>query len=138
MTRLCSGILLLCLGIAACATEPDAPRADPLEGAWVMVEGTYTTPDTTITMSIPQKKILSDGHFAFGRPNELGAFAGGGRYTYSGGTYTEIIEYHSDTLRVREGRRLIFDARLEGDSVWIHSGAIDSSFHLEERWRRLR
>lgn len=126
---------VLALLVAACGGEQAAERG-PLVGAWQMVEGTYTDADTTVTVTTPQVKILTDGHFAFGRMNPNGAFAGGGRYTFDGSTYTEIVEYHSDTLALRRGE-LTFDARIEGDSVWFHSGNIGPNFHLEEVWRRI-
>lgn len=131
--RLVVPILLLL--VAACEGGPAAERG-PLVGAWQMVEGTYTDADTTMTVTTPQVKILTDEHFAFGRMNPNGAFAGGGRYTFDGSTYTEIIEYHSDTLALRRGQ-IAFEARLEGDSLWYHSGNIGENFHLEEVWRRV-
>ncbi len=132
MTRSFPLALLAVVLLAAC--QPADPRG-PLEGAWIMLEGTYTDPDTTLTVTRPQVKILTRDHFAFGRQSELGAFAGGGRYTFDGTTYTEIVEYHSDTLAF--GRTLTFEARLEGDSLWYHSGNIGPTYYLEEIWRRI-
>ena len=65
--------LLVALPIfAACSPQPD--ERQPLEGAWEMISGTYTTPDTTTEITTPQIKILTESHFAFGRQNEFGAF----------------------------------------------------------------
>jgi hypothetical protein len=128
----CSWLVVILL--AAC--QP-VPQRGPLEGAWEMVSGRYTTtnPDTTIEVTRSQIKILTATHFAFGRQSELGAFAGGGRYTLQDSTYTEIVEYHSDTLAIDQ--TLPFNYRLEGDSLWYHSGNIGPTVYLEEVWRRI-
>ena len=132
--RLASLLLVALPLLAACS--PESERS-PMEGAWEMISGTYTTtnPDTTWELTMPQIKILTESHFAFGRQNEFGAFAGGGRYTVDSDNYTEIIEYHSDPLAV--DTTLVFDYRLEGDTLWYHSGNIGPNFHLEEVWRRV-
>ena len=121
--------------LAACSPQPE--EATPLEGAWEMVSATYTDADTTMEVDLSQVKILTDSRFAFGRQNEASAFAGGGRYEVddSDSTYTEIVEYHSDPLAA--GERLVFKYRLEGDSLWYHSGNIGPDFYLEEVWRRV-
>ncbi len=106
-----------------------------LEGAWEMVSGTYTTPDTTMVLTIGQVKVLTSTHFAFGRMNPDGAFAGGGTYSFDGSTYTEFVQYHSDPAA--NDTTLSFAARIEGDSLWYHEGTIGPDFHLREVWRRL-
>ena len=106
-----------------------------LEGVWEMVSGTYTDADTTVVLEIPQIKVLTKAHFAFGRMNPDGAFAGGGTYTFDGTTYTEIVDYHSDPAA--NDTTLIFSAHVEGDSVWHHEGTIGPNFHLQETWRRV-
>ena len=118
--------------LAACSPQPEH---NALEGSWEMISGTYTDPDTTTELTIPQVKILTESHFAFGRQNEFGAFAGGGRYTLDDSSYTEIVEYHSDPAAA--GNTLVFRYRIEGDSLWYHSGNIGPDFHLEEVWRRV-
>lgn len=118
--------------LAACGPEPDR---GPFEGAWEMISGTYTTPDTTVELRIPQVKILTQTRFAFGRQNEESAFAGGGRYTVNGDEYTEIVEYHSDPQAA--DTTLVFEYQIEGDTLWYHSGNIGPNFHLEEVWRRI-
>ena len=131
LAALLLGVLPL---LAACSPEPER---GPMEGAWEMISGTYTTtdPDTTWELTIPQIKILTQSHFAFGRQNEFGAFAGGGRYTVDDEHYTEIVEYHSDPLAA--DTTLVFDYRIEGDTLWYHSGTIGPNFRLEEVWRRV-
>ena len=124
---------LACVGLlAGCMAPSDRSQ---LEGAWQMISGTYTTPDTTMVLAIPQVKVLTESHFAFGRMNPDGAFAGGGTYTFDGSTYTEFVAYHSNPAA--NDTALVFTARIEGDSIWYHEGTIGPNFHLMETWRRL-
>ena len=103
-----------------------------------MVDATYTDADTTTTLQLQdvrQTKILTASHFAFGRQQEEGAFAGGGKYLYEEGNYMEIIDFHSNSDLI--GDTLVFECRLEGDSLWYHTGQIGENFLLTELWRRV-
>jgi hypothetical protein len=123
--------------LVACGPQGTANRQQTnIEGAWQMVSGTYTTPDTSIVLYSPQMKILTATHFAFGRMNPDGAFAGGGEYRLDGNRYTEIVRYHSDPAA--NDTTLIFDAAFDGDSLWYHEGTIGPNFHLKEVWRRVK
>ncbi len=114
--------------------EP-ADNRGPLEGAWELREATYTTPDTSMGLDQTMVKILTAGHFAFGRQGEEGPFAGGGRYEFDGETYTEIVEYHIDPQALDQV--LTFDIEIEGDSVWYHSGNVGENLFIEEVWHRI-
>ena len=122
--------LAFALLLAACQDPPN-----PLMGTWEMIDAKYTDADTTITLTTEQTKILTATHFAFGRQQEEGAYAGGGPYLFDGTTYTEIIDYHSNSELI--GDTISFDCRIEGDSLWYHSGDLGTNFHLEEIWRRV-
>src|SRR5688572_30011299 len=59
---------------------------------------------------------------------------GGGTYTFSGGKYTEIIEFFSrDSTRV--GASLTFDGSVK-DGIWNHSGKSSKGDPLNELWAR--
>ena len=103
-----------------------------------MQEARYTDADTTTTIELSnlrQTKILTASHFAFGRQQEEGAYSGGGPYMFDGETYTEIIDFHSNSDYI--GDTLTFNARLEGDSLWYHTGKIGENFQLYEVWLRI-
>lgn len=111
--------------------------SDALEGTWELVSLKLIYADSTVdrTGEIPPTlKILNSTHFAFGRQmGEEEVYAGGGRYSFDGDTYTEHIEFHSASGIV--GQSITFDARVE-DDLWYHSGLIDD-FTLEEVWRKV-
>ncbi len=123
----------LVLTVSACQDQNG-----PLEGTWEMVSATYTDADTTTTLvlsDVRATKILTSDHFAFGRQQDEGAYAGGGMYTYQDGSYTEVIQFHSNSDWLTD--TLQFKARIEGDSLWYHSGTLGENFVLDEIWRRV-
>ncbi|MDX1430592.1 MAG: hypothetical protein R3282_09900 [Rhodothermales bacterium] len=125
--------ILLCAVVSSIGCE--AAERGPLEGAWEMIAATYTLADSTYDPGFRQTKILTAEHFSFGRQTDQGPLCGGGRYTFDGTTYAETIDYHFNASHV--GRRLSFDVRLEGDSLWYHSGTVGENFRIEEVWRRV-
>ena len=141
-------LVLLLAVIAAPAAAQNAPvgedRSDALVGTWEMVSQREVYADTTIDRGRflgPSYKILNKTHFAFGRQLIVDGvpaddvFAGGGRYRYDGKSrYVEYVEYHESAPTV--GLEIEFDCRLQGDSLWFHTGTI-GDMRLEEVWRRL-
>lgn len=125
-------ILTTVVILTGCAIES---KRGPLEGAWEMESATYTLADSTYDPGFTQTKILTAEHFSFGRQTDTGALSGGGRYSFDGETYTETIDYHYNASHV--GKSLSFEARLEGDSIWHHSGQIGENYHIYEVWRRV-
>ena len=132
----CVMAVLLCMGMLGCGH-----RSGKLVGTWEMVFPSSTSPDHpaegAATGETPVK-ILSETHFAFGSVGPGGrTYAGGGRYTLDGDTYTEIIAYHFNPRLV--GETIAFTCRLDGDR-WYHSGIFEidgEHFHIEEIWRRI-
>ncbi|HUV35350.1 MAG TPA: hypothetical protein VMX58_00240 [Patescibacteria group bacterium] len=108
-----------------------------LVGSWEMVIPSGTS--TERFAGDPPVKILTETHFAFGCMGPDGImYAGGGRYTLDGDTYTETIAYHFNPKLA--GRTLSFTCRLDGDR-WHHSGIFEidgERFNIEEIWRRIR
>lgn len=94
---------------------------------------------TAIHTSGPRKtiKVLSTTRFQWAAINtETGEFfgTGGGNYSFTGGRYTENIEFFSrDSSRV--GMSLSFDGRLEGKD-WYHSGKSSKGDPINEVWSR--
>lgn len=129
-------LLFVILSHSAPAVLGQLP-SNALEGTWEMVSQHLVYADSTVdrTDQIPPTlKILNSTHFSFGRQmGEEEVYAGGGRYTFDGATYTEHIEYHSASGLV--GQSITFDANVEGDT-WHHNGRIQD-FVLEEVWRRV-
>ena len=129
-------LLLLVPGSQALAQAP----ANHLEGSWRLIKQTLVYPDTTIIRdTVPAStKILNSTHFSWGYQTDDGedVLAGGGRYELKNGTtYIEHIDYHTSPPLV--GMALEFEAEIEGDSLWHHTGRI-GNFVLKEVWRRIR
>jgi hypothetical protein len=130
------------VGLLAPATFAQSSSAssesNPLIGAWRMVSYTLEFPDTTTSetdIDNPQTKIFTPTHFAFGYQTEDGqkVVAGGGSYELEDETYTEHVEYHTETSYV--GEELTFTVNVEGDTL-IQSGPIGEG-HLREVYVRI-
>lgn len=138
--RTATALVLLLLVLPLASVWAQAP-ANPLEGSWRMIKQTLVYEDTTIVREEnqvpPSTKILNSTHFSWGYQTDDGedVLAGGGRYTFEGDTYIEYIDYHTSPPLV--GMELTFEATLEGDSLWHHTGRI-GSFVLKEVWRRVK
>jgi hypothetical protein len=145
------------IGLQGC----DHHKANPLEGAWELVDAKYTPADPAFSLSrYRQIKILTGTHWAFlsqdksapkmtgGGDTELLAAAktfsaGGGTYTLQGDAYTERVEFFYIPNFV--GASLKFKIKWDGDE-WIQTGTIpvkalglgDKDMELYERYRRVK
>jgi hypothetical protein len=131
-----SALFLLICSLGCCH------RSGRLVGTWEMVFPGQAPPRGESVDESPGDtpiKILNDSHFAFGSVGPYGmVYAGGGRYTLEGETYTEVITYHFDPKLV--GKSVSFTCRLDGDR-WYHSGIFEvdgEHYHIEEIWRRIK
>lgn len=119
---------LACVMLSACAATRPA-----LEGAWECVE------PAPVPGEVAAVKVLSDGHFAFGRPSPAGdtVFAGGGTYVYQDRTYTETVAWHWAPKLV--GQTIVFDCSMK-DGLWYHRATFEAGgerFEINEIWRRV-
>ena len=100
--------------------------ASPVVGTWQLLSGTLIEKgDTTVTdytKNLSFIKIINATHFAFlqhdkskGKDSAAVFVAGGGRYSLSGNTYTEHLEYCS--AREWEDHDFPFTIRLNGDTL---------------------
>jgi hypothetical protein len=147
----------IAVGLQGCTPE----KASPLEGAWEMVDATYTPADPTFSLSTQRQiKLLTRDHWAYlsqqksapklssGSDAELlaaakGFGAGGGTYTLDGDNYSEHIEFFSAPNFV--GATIKFKIKWEGDE-WIQTGTLpikalglgDKDVDLSERYRRIK
>ncbi len=124
----CFIALLLVLSICGCAGS-----RNPLDGAWEKVEPELESSE------FPLVKVLSGGHFAFGKQTQGGttSWSGGGYYNYDGEKYTETVTYHSIPSLV--GMTIVFDCVIE-DGKWFHEALFETQgekFHITEVWKRL-
>jgi hypothetical protein len=110
-----------------------------LSGNWRITQREQNGTLTPIHTTGPRKtiKILSSTRFQWAAINtETGEFSGtgGGRYSFAGGKYSEMIDFFSrDSSRV--GMSLSFNARLDGKD-WYHSGKSSKGDPINEVWSR--
>lgn len=131
MKLLKSTILVFVLSLLSCNEKSAGNQNDKgslsLAGTWKLLTGTLIEKgDTTVTDYTKDKsfiKIINESHFAFllhdldkGRDSAAAAFtAGGGRYSLSGNSYTEHLEYC--TAREWEGHDFTFTMTINGDTL---------------------
>lgn len=110
------------------------------EGAWELVSGTYTYPDSTVEVGPSESqrlKLLTSSHWiVINKSPETGETTGavGGSHTTEGGKHVERPEYYTNPV-FADVDSVAFDCRIEGDT-WYLSGQIMEA-GLEEEWRRL-
>lgn len=118
-------VLLLTTGLVLSSfvfspsNNPEKP-GDPLQGAWELQE---IRGQSAGELDIRMVKIISGGHFIFAFFNDESQqffSAGGGKYSYKDGTYTEEIEFHTIDPKL-VGKSLKFKAEIKGEK-WFHSG----------------
>jgi hypothetical protein len=61
----------------------------------------------------------------------------GGKYTMSGTTYTETIDYAGEGMESYLGKPQKFTVRVEGDKLY-QSGELSDGLKIEEVWERLK
>jgi len=121
-------LFVFCLLLVSC-TKKQAEKAQlslPLTGTWKLLSGTLIeNGDTVVTDYTGNSsfiKIINDSHFAFllhdlnqGKDSTAAFVAGGGRYTLTGKTYTEHLEYCND--RAWEGHDFTFEITIKNDTL---------------------
>ena len=118
--------LSLCLLFEACTDQSFRSPNTLMEGTWKLVSGTVIEKnDTSVTYykgNVSFIKMLNKTHFAFlqhdlNKGVDSGAVfvSGGGRYTLTGNSYTEHLEYCS--ARNWEGNDFNFTVSVKGDTL---------------------
>lgn len=110
--------------------EKLSEKSPVITGTWKLITGTLIEKGDTIVSHYAKNvsfiKIINETHFAFlqhdlnkGQDSAAVFVAGGGRYSLSGSTYTEYLEYCN--ARNWEGNDFKFTVSLKGDTL-IQSG----------------
>jgi hypothetical protein len=132
-------LLVVALALAApliawSRTHGGQAKRSPLAGTWVLVSG----------QRLPEEardvKIISEGHFIFvaydtkdGKPLSTG----GGTYVLNGTSYTEHVEFASDTISAGlVGNDQVFAVTIAGDT-FMQTGTFSNGKALSDTWRRL-
>ncbi|MDP9048401.1 MAG: hypothetical protein M3N14_09710 [Bacteroidota bacterium] len=110
--------------LLSCKTKTE--QTVSINGTWQLITGTTITKGvsavTDYTKNQRMIKIINDTHFSFLKHDLHAAKdssnhfdAGGGRYTLTGGKYTEHLDYYSD--KNWEGKPFTFTLSLKGDTL---------------------
>lgn len=113
--------------IAVFLLSASCKKSDSIEGTWILVKGTYITPDNTLNYPVVNEevhmKILGKSHFAtvWKHPTD-DHYSGfnGGNYTYQDGVYTEVLWYFMDNKESKGGPNM-FKLTFDGDKVYMNS-----------------
>ncbi len=112
--------------LLSCQGKMTSPKPSTIAGTWQLIKGTLIEKRDTIvtdyTNNISFIKIINDTHFAFlqhdlkkGQDSGAVFVAGGGRYSLSGSSYTEHLEYCS--ARNWEGNDFTFTISIKADTL---------------------
>jgi hypothetical protein len=136
--------LVIALIIGSCAQE----NKSPIEGAWQMISGIYTTPDTVIkypvNINAKHMKIISERYFStvwqdttIDKSDWWYAGFNGGTYTFADGIYTEEEMYFMSPPNI--GSKPAFKAEIKNDTLvltYIFEKPKDGYSNVE-KWKRL-
>ena len=125
------------------AAPPPAASGQPCSpstvvGTWQFVERTAgPKPDLD---GLTAYKHITPSHFVVTRVTADGVLqsAHGGPHAFSGGKFTETVEFHSDHPRyanVKRGSSIAFDCSIDGERLQIAGTFSGQAF--AERWRRV-
>jgi hypothetical protein len=137
--------LFIVLIIGNCAQE----KKSPIVGAWQMISGTYTTPDTVINFPVSNNakhmKIIGEKYFStvwqdttIDKSDWWYAGFNGGTYTFADGIYTEEEIYFMSPSNI--GTKPAFKAEIKNDTLvltYIFEKPRDGYSNVE-KWQRLK
>ncbi len=133
-------IMLVTALLAVACTEKN-----PIEGTWILVEGTYITEDNTLNYPISQTdkrlKVVGKTHFATVWQNpDNDEYCGynGGSYKYANGIYSESLEFFNDNSLV--GTESHFILTQNGDEIKIaacNAMGEEQEFGFFETWKKI-
>ncbi len=129
MKNLCACILFIAsFSVFACGVNRQVSNKNQVEiiGTWQLITGTLIEKNDTITTSYTKNtrfiKIINATHFSFlqhdltkGKNADSTFVAGGGKYTRTGNTYTEHLEFCSS--RDFEQNDFTFTVSISNDTL---------------------
>jgi hypothetical protein len=118
--------LIIATLLVSCTGKISKQSPALITGTWQLISGTLIEKSDTIvtdyTKAVSFIKIINDTHFAFlqhdlnkGQDSNAVFVSGGGRYSLTGNSYTEHLEYCS--ARNWEGNNFIFNISIKKDTL---------------------
>jgi hypothetical protein len=133
-------LLFICIVLhtltAAAETKPG------IVGTWKLVSTKYgeAKEHTPYTGSSTRTKIINPTHFVWlevQTDSKKVVSSAGGKYTFSGGAYTETIDFAGQGMEEYLGKPQKFTVRIKGDKL-TQSGALSDGLKIEEVWERVK
>ena len=136
-------LLVLCALIPYSVGQQKAEgTVDKHLGTWKLVSTKYG--DTKEFEKYPESsnrlKLITGTHFTWLEINvntKKVLASAGGRYTLSGNTYTETIEFAGEGMEAYLGKAQKFTIKVDGDKLF-QSGDLSDGLHIEENWERVK
>jgi hypothetical protein len=138
--------LLIILSFTACnppvidESSSDKQNANPLTGAWLLINGKYFTADRDSILFEVNKpdqpvqiKVFSEDYFAYISRREDGSNSAGsaGPYKIDENKYIETHDWSSYEIAI--GATSTYEFRIKGDTLYM-SGPIKSVYSNGENW----
>lgn len=135
---------ILAIGFAMLVASCEK-NENPLEGTWILVKGTYVTPDNTLNYPVSpgesRLKVCGKTHFAtvWQNPdNDKYCGYNGGKYVYQDGMYIEDLQYFNENKFV--GTKSYFTVKIDGDIITIaacNPMGEEKEYGYFEEWRKI-
>jgi hypothetical protein len=110
-------------------------------GTWKLISTKYGDAKDFTMYSGPslRLKIINPTHFTWLEVDESKHVrsTAGGRYTLSGNTYTETIDFAGEGMDAYLGKPQKFTIKVDGDKL-LQSGALSDGLKIEENWERVK
>ena len=137
-------VALLALTVFACplAAQEKAASDGKHLGTWKLVSTKYGTA-TDFTKRGEESvrlKLITATHFTWvevENSSKKVVASAGGKYTMSGATYTETIDFAGDGMEAFLGKPQKFTVKVEGDKL-TQSGELSNGLKIEEIWERMK
>ena len=116
-------------------------NSSPHIGTWKLASYKYSTSGNFIPVSKGDQhiKLITETHFMWAETDSATRKVmgmAGGKYTLSGNTYTESIDFGIG-MDSYLGNNQTFTLMVEGDLLFL-SGVLSDGYHVEEVWKRVK
>ena|SRR5690349_17308091 len=124
------------------AQQKAQAAGDKHVGTWKLVSTRYGDAKefTKYGDTSTRLKLINPTHFTWleveAKTKRVSASAGG-RYTLTGDTYTETIDFAGEGMEAYLNKPQKFNIKIDGDKLF-QSGDLSDGLHIEENWERVK
>lgn len=133
-------ISLLTISAFPGATKNTKKQTVSVEGTWQLVSYKYGSSQSAFldrSESLVRTKVINKTHFIWADVDISGRIvqSAGGKYTFSGDTYTEFLEFGLGMDQYLKSSPQ-FTIKVEGDMMF-QTGFLTNGYRIEEIWKRI-